>query len=309
MRHLPALTLLALASCAQAPPTANPEFSDALRFAFGSFYEPEEELAYALRNLEASLYTTLDVEADSPQDRAITPEHLVDADIEGLDHPDEGDLFLALPVAVAGASPWDLEQHVPIQLLVDQTPVEPLSPDYYERTFFEGQDCWGTRECDVMKVRNDLIKDNFLMTIPYYFLKDFRWVDMNLPSPDDLEEGVEPTSDASRYAYIARSWMPEVAVGEGGGTTIVQFYALDVWFPRDGQGWIRESSDQNAGEGEWTSDSSGGGTLRVLVLWSQTEFDGISFTDDQIAATTRGGIDDIFSTADDWIEAQQESGK
>ena len=175
----------------------------------------------------------------------------------------------------------------------DQTPVEPYSPDYYLRTFLLGEDCFEANDCPRMETHNDLIKDNFLMTVPYWFYKDFRWVDLNLPDPEDVPEGetAENTGEP-RWAVVARSWTTETFAGESENAFIHQSFTVEVWIPRDGQGFVRDGTEQNAEGGEWTSDSTGGGTLRTLALWSETEFVGLSVSDETVAGTTRNGIDD-----------------
>lgn len=283
------LLTLALGACASAPPPANPEFSDALRYVFGGFEGDEADLAFAVRALEVAVYDSVPLEDGSAVDRAMTPEHLTEEDIAGLENPGLS-LALALPVALAGLSPHGIEQHAPIQLLADQTPVEPYSPDYYERTFLEGEDCWLTQGCAVMRTHNDLIKDNFLMTVPYAFPKDFRWINLALPDPGAEDGGAEAEP---RWGYVARSWITQPYSGDGGDVTFDQFFSMDVWIPRDGRGPL-------LAEG---ADSEGGGLVRVMALWSQTTFESISFTDDQVAATTRAGMDDIMKAADEWIEA------
>ncbi|MBN2800059.1 MAG: hypothetical protein JXX28_13020 [Deltaproteobacteria bacterium] len=291
MKTWPLALAALLTGCASAPPPANPEFSDSLRYVFASFEGDEADLAFAIRALEDAVYTSMDVTASSAADRALTPEHLTAEDIAGLDNPGLP-LEEALPVAVAGISPYGLDAHAPIQLLKDQTPVEPYSPEYYDRTFLEGEDCWLDRSCPVLRTHNDLIKDNFLMTVPYEFPKDFRWVNLALPDPGDPD--ALTADEAPRWAYLARSWITEPAAGDGGDVTIEQFFSMDVWIPRDGRGLLLDEG----------ADSEGEGLVRVMSLWSETTFDSISFTDDQVAATTRAGMDDIFKAADQWIEAQ-----
>lgn len=306
MRVLVWLSLAtAIAACGKAPPPANPEFSDAAVFTLRAFDGSEADLAYALRALEEQTYLGMDVESDRVTDRALTPSRLTDDDIAGLDTPDGVDIADALPVAVAGISAYDVDDNARIPLLVDQTPLEPYSPDYYERTFFEQtEDCWYDRDCEVLLTWNDLIKKNFLMTVPYDFYKDFKWVDMRLPDPAEVPPGeVAVNLDEPRWAYVARSWMTQSAEGENGNTRILQSYTIEVWIPRDGEGFVRDGSEQNVDDGEWTADSTAGGTLRLLSLWSQTEFDGINPSDDTIAGTTRAGIDANMQAHEDWLES------
>jgi hypothetical protein len=296
------LTLLA-AGCGKAPPAANPEFSDAAVYVFRAFDDNPEEVAYGIRALEEQIYLGMDVEARQARDRALTPEHLTEEDIAHLEHTGAS-LADALPVAVAGVSAYEIPAHALIPLLVDQRPVEPYSPTYFEREFLEEtEECWYELGCDVLLTWNDLIKENLLMTVPYHFYKDFRWVDLNLPDPADVPPGEEAVNEGeSRWSFVARSWMTEPGEGENGNTHILQAYTIEVWVPRDGQGFVRDGTEENLDDGEWTADSTGGGALRLLSLWSQTVFDGLNVSDDVVAAQTRTGIDNNFEAQEDWLD-------
>lgn len=288
------LMLAAGSACKKAAPPANPEFSDALTYAFSVFDGSEADLAYALRSLEKQVYLNMDVEASSSLERALSPEHLSEEHVAGIEHPGRN-LQDAIPTAVAAASAFPVDDHIQIAMLTDHTPVEPYSPDYFVRSFLEGEDCWPDRSCDGMSTSNDLIKDNFLLTIPYVFLKDYRWVDLNLPDPVSVPEGeVATNSGEPRWAYAARSWTTESFSGDAGANWIHQSFTLELWLPRDGTGFLREDGG---------SDSSGGGTLRLLSLWSETELGGLSnVSDDTIAGTTRVGIDDNFDAQEEYLE-------
>ncbi len=293
-------TLVLLAACGQAPPAANPDFSDAMVYVFRSFEASEAELAYGIRALEAQTYLSLPVEASRPQDRAITPGRLTDADVAGLETPGLPPED-ALPVALARTSAFEVDAHAGLPLLVDQTPLEPYSPTFYERDFLEEtESCWEDRGCEVLLTWNDLIKENALMTVPYTFYKDYRWVDLALPDPLDLEEagGALPADHTPRWAFAARSWMTESAEGENGNTRILQSYSIEIWYPRDGRGFTLDGTEGL----EWDTDSDATGSLRVLSVWTETEFDGLNVGDDLAAATTRNGIDDNMKAHESWLE-------
>jgi len=268
--------VLLVMGCGKAPPAANPEFSDAAVFVFRSFDGEAADLAYALRTLEEQIYLGMDVEANHSRDRALTPARLTlddVADIERTGAPPED----ALPVAVAGVSAYDIPGHALIPLMDDQRVV--------------------------LVTWNDLIKENILMTVPYDFYKDFRWIDLNLPDPADVPPGEEAVNEGDpRWGFAARAWMTEVGEGVNGNTHILQAYTIEVWVPRDGHGFVRDGTEENADDGEWTADSIGGGALRMLALWSQTEFDGLNIGDDVVAAQTRSGIDDNLEAQEDWLD-------
>ncbi|MBJ93629.1 MAG: hypothetical protein CMP23_04055 [Rickettsiales bacterium] len=296
--------LLQLTACRAAPP-ANPSFNDAIQFAFRDF-ETEEpaRLAFALRQLERELYLGVDIEASNNLNRSLTPAELSEDDLIGLEHPGR-DVSTAQPLALATLSQHPIERHRQIPLLLDQRPVEPGSPDYYERSFLAGTEaCWEQRGCEFLRTVNDLTKDNILLTITYTLPKDYRWIDLALPDPAS-----EPSPDAqpaeSRWAYIARSWTTDRAVDESNDRAIEQSYSFEIWLPRDGRGFLRDGSEANAGEGDWTSDSSGGGTLRMIALWAETEI-GADLSEELVAYATRGGVDDIFTAQEDWLDQSLE---
>lgn len=283
---------LCLGACKGSPP-ADPAFSDALHFLFTGFEAHETDLAFAMRDLEAQVYATMEVGAGNVNDRAVQPEPLAAADVVGLN--DEGrDPGACIPVAVAFGSAFELDQHPRVQMLTDQRPVEPYSPDKFDRTFLAGEDCWEGGDCPRLETSNDLIKKNTLMEVPYLFLKDFRWVDLNLPAPSELDaDEPRPTETADpRWAIVARSWTTKSFAGDSEKAFIHQTYTIEVWNPRDGGGFLDASRD---------ADSSGGGTLRMLALWSETEFKGLNVGDDAVVATTRGGIDRNFNATEDWL--------
>lgn len=276
MRRILLLSVV-LAGCHRAPPPGNPEFNDAVRALFVNFEGEPVDVAFTMRALETAIDASMDVSSGNSNDRALAPERLTEADVAGLVHP--RDPALALPVAVAGLSPFPVFDQQHVQMLTDQRPVEPYSPDFFERTFLSGDDCWLDAGCERLETSNDLIKENTLMKIPYVFKKNFRWIDLNLPDPVDVPEGEEAVNPGEpRWAIIARSWTEESFEGENENTAIEQSFTAEVWLPR------------------------GESTVRMLSVWSEMRFDGINFTDDQVAGTTRVGIDKNFEAANDWLE-------
>ncbi len=302
---LAALTLLSACSIDQAAgPQANPSFNDAAKFAFVEFDDPEPaNLAFAVRQFEREIYLAVDVTAASDQDRVMQLEDLGEEDLEGLGqipdvYPEGFDLEgepvdpeRTFPIAVAKTSAFEPADHVGYMVLEDQVPVEPSSPDHYDRTFLDGTEvCFPVQECERLLTENFLTKDNLLLTITYDLIKQYRWVDLNLPDPADFTEGEEIVNEGEkRWAIIARSWDPEVAVGVNGNTAIFQSYSVEVWVPRDGGGYLSDDG---------SADSTGGGSLRLLALWSETSF-GDSAT---VINATRSGIDGIFDAQEEWLE-------
>jgi hypothetical protein len=296
------ITLLA-SGCSRKSPDADPQFSDAARFLFASFDSSDAEVAFAMRALEQQIYLGMDVESDATIDRALLPEALQPSDIVGLNDTG-GDLSRALPVSLAGLSPFSVEDHRDLQLMVDHTVIEPFSPEYYEREFLEGADCFADRSCGRMNTYNRLIKENALMTVDTEFYKDFRWIDLALPDPSSVRDGETPVNDGEpRWAILGRSWTDQIWPGRGGSVQMLQSYTIEVWIPRDGRGFVRTDDDVNADGGEWTGDSSGGGILRNLTLWAETDL-GFGVSDDVVIGTTRNGIDRNFEAADAYLAGE-----
>lgn len=301
-RSLLLLTLLPAIAC-QAPPQADPEFSDAARFAFREFdTEEPARLAFAVRALEEQLYLSMDLEADASADRWMAQEHLEEGDVEGINHPDfpVGD---GTPVAVGKFSAFDVDAHPPYLVLADQTGTEPGGPQY-DRTINEGADCWAAGDCEWLRTTNHLIKSNLLLTVEYDLLKDYRWIDLNLPDPSTVPEGEPIVNEGpTRMAIVARSWTEQVWVGDNGANEIQLSFTFETWVPRDGQGFIRTADDVNADGGEWTTDSDATGTLRLLALWSRTNLDA-SFDEATVQNVIRGGIEDIFEAQEEFLLAE-----
>ena len=66
-----------------------------------------------------------------------------------------------------------------------------------------------------------------------------------------------------------RAWNKESFSGENGKNHILQSFTIDVVIPRDGRGFLGTSETVNTNDGEWTSDSTGGGLLQLLSLWAE----------------------------------------
>jgi hypothetical protein len=169
-------------------------------------------------------------------------------------------------VAISAYTPAD---HTRVVVLADQTPVEPASPDLYQRTFLEPDDpaCFPDRECTVLRTDNSIRKENFLMSIEYSKLKDYRHVDL-------LRDGLE-----AQHGVIGRSWFEVEALGDQDATAIHQSYSIDVFLPDgDGGGW------------------------RYVALWTEATMYGAG--DDIIQSTMRSGLVDMLEATEAWLEAQ-----
>lgn len=252
---------------------ADPEFNDAAVEAMRQFNaEDPVVLAFAVRQLEDVL-VQVDPDA-SLVDRSTEPDRLTDEDVQGFGQRPDRDPSAAIAVSVTHYSDHRVDEHIRVQMLADQTPIEPASPEVYDRIILEGEDCFAVGDCEFLRTENPLVKDNAVMTLEYTLWKDFRWVDLNLPAPSDVPDGETATNDGEeRWALVSTSWMQESAEAED-GTSILQSYSLEVWIPNDD------------------------GSLRNMALWSESDS---SFSDDIIASTTRSGIQGIFDAADEWL--------
>lgn len=273
-----ALLFLSLLACRRDSPAANPEFSDTLIYLLSNFDAAEEaDLALAMREVEAQIERDMDLEASNPVDRSLLPARLTEADLANVERENtDRDPAAAISIAVATRSAFPAQEHAAVQLLPDQRPVEPYSPDKYDRSFIEGEDCFSSGACDFLRTSNDLTKENLLMTIDYILRKDFRWVDLSLPDPAD---DAAPAEGSERMAMLSLSWTERSFAGRGENSFIHQSYTIDVWLPDDA-----------------------GGVVRMEALWAETEFKGLSVTEDAVIATTRSGIDRNFEASEEYLE-------
>lgn len=295
------LLLLPLVVGCKASPPANPEFDDAARYLVRVFDSgTDAERAYGLRQLERQTYLNMDLEASNPANRSVEPADLQPEDVADLDHPDR-DLADNLPLALGFLSAYPVPDHAEVFLLEDMTPIEPSSPDIYDRSFLEGEDCWTEPGCSVLRTTNDVERSNLLYDLRFDLYKDYRWVDLKLPDPASVPEGEEAVNEGEpRWALYVRSWVPTSV--EGNGATLWQSFAMEMWVPRDCQGFVRDGSEENLDGGSWTTDSctEPGGTLRMQALWYDTEL-GADVSDDIKQAATRSGVDGHFEATEDWL--------
>jgi hypothetical protein len=201
--------ILLLIACA-VPETAPPDLDTALRALERAHGGDQAELDQAAADLLAAAETALQFEG-ALVDRSARPTDLTADDIASFNHPGR-DPALMVAVTVATRSPFPIDDHWPIQRMVDHRPVEPYSPELYTRTFLEGGDCWH-ETCDEMQTSNEMIKENLLMRLHYTTRKDFRvWGDAG--------------------GYVAWSWTPEEIIDEAGDDGILQSFTVDLWAPR-----------------------------------------------------------------------------
>ncbi len=202
------------------------------------FEEWDHEDPAAMEQAVANLVTwSTEVDLDASwTERAYSVRAIAAEEVEGrIEH--DRDPADALGVGVLYLSPNRLEAHLDLQYMEDMTPVEPSSPDHYERTIVSAGECFHERACDVMEVVNDITRENVLYEVTYLMEKDFRWV---------------AVEDEERAAMVARSFMPN-SHHDGDKISLWQGYSIDLWIP------------------------SGAQTLRYQVSWQETELPGLTW--------------------------------
>ncbi|HHO51464.1 MAG TPA: hypothetical protein ENK18_11460 [Deltaproteobacteria bacterium] len=221
------------------PPEAPRDLDELTHFLYREWSnEDPEVLSVGIGNL-IEVMSRFDLDGEvSVLERAweLTPP--ARADLFDVTIPDGRDPASCYGVGVARRSVWPISDHARLQLQTDQLPAEP-SAAVYVRSFPDGDPgCFVEEDgCEVMITRNEVRRENLLMSVGFTLHKDFRWV--------DLEDG-------SR-AIITQTHVPHVSEGEGGGgATIWQSYSMDVWMP------------------------AGSDTWRYQMLWSEADVAGAS---------------------------------
>ncbi len=294
-RLLAVASVIALSLACRPVDDASRSFDEALHEAYVGFDAEDQELAPILRNLESRMYKDFLVDDGDVVLRSAAPSVLTEEEASVVSpRPPGTDLSKAKGVSVAYPSPFTIAEHSQIPVLIDQRPVERQSPTQYDRDFLEGLPCWRSRDCAWLRTFQTLTKEYgvfFLPEITYPMYKDYRWVDL----------AVDQRGEDPRWAYIARTWNPESAASEDGGNQIVQSYTVEVWFPRDGRGFVWEKPDPERPETQ--GDSTVGGTLRMMTVWSQATTAIMNDPDEQ-APFIRNGTNEVFVYHDNWLEEQ-----
>jgi hypothetical protein len=286
------MILLALLACRPVD-DASRTLDEALHAVHVGFGEaPDAELAPLVRNLERRMYQSLRIDDGDAVARSVSPTNLTREEVAIVEpRPRNADPANTLAVLTAYPSPFEVSELAAVPIYPDQTEVEPASPDHYDRTFTEGADCWRDVGCPWLRTVNELTKVyvlNLLPPLTYGLQKDYRWVDLAA----DLGTG-EP-----RWGIVVRSWNPESVTTEDGRNQVVQSYTVEVFLPRDGRGFVWEDDDPERPATQ--GDSSVGGTLRMMTVWSEA-ITWISADPASQEPVVRGGINDIFVHQDAWL--------
>lgn len=261
-----AASLLLVTGCGPLP-EAPTELSELSTWLFQHFEDDDPTvLAVGLGNLQA-FFETRGVDGDF-DDQAWELQVLDTAHVADVDHPDR-DPSDAVPVGLVAVSSFAPARHAEVVVLADQTPVEPASPQLYDRSFVDPTDpsCFLGGACSPLRTDNLIRKENLLMSIEYSKLKDYRWSEL---WRDDR---------VGELCIIGRSWFEEEALGDQEATAIHQSYSIDVILP----------------------DDDGGG-LRYVALWTEATMYGAG--DDIIQATMRDGLEEMLVATETWLGEQ-----
>lgn len=236
LRYTPPMFSSSLLLLACTPPIQAPDDLDGLSSYFFTAF-PEEDPA-ALEAGVVSLLdfaATADLSANDWKDRSWTLTAFGREAVEGLvDHDHDPADGFGVGVMLASAHP--VADHIQYVPMVDQRPLEPSSPDHYERSFPEGEDaqCFVDGDCSDLFAINSVERKNVLYTVWYELQKQWRWVD----TPDGV-------------ASVARSWNTDEA-HDGDNVHLYQGYSIDLHIP-------------------W-----GSGTLRYQASWQSSDVYGVS---------------------------------
>jgi len=241
--------------------------SDLSRWLYREWANDDPAVMEAGMHNLAAFTDTLDLTA-ALVDRSFSVDTLDADDTAEVERPGRSELENCASVSVAYASRQAIAVHAEMHTLADQQPFEPTA-EYYDRRFPEQDDpaCFIDRTCAALITFNELARQNELMVVDLLLGKEFRWVSM-----------VDGDGEATgRWAFVARSWMPESGFERDGGDVLVQSYATDVWM---------EQPD--------------GATVRYQALYSETIIQGLQ-DDFDMRGFLAGGIDDSFAAHDDAI--------
>ncbi len=258
-----ALVVAATTLGCKAPPEAPEELSELSRYLFREFESEEWGVREAGMGNLAAYFADQDLTV-AWQDLSYTIDDLAADDVADVEHPNR-DLTLQMPVGMAFPSGFGPDGHASVIVMGDQTPVEPNSPNTYDREFTEptSSDCFGDRECVLLRSMNTIVKENALMEIPYEMNKDWRWVELGEP-------------ESGEWAVLGRSWCQDIALGVEGNNEINQSFSIDVFLPGEDGG------------------------VRYMVLWSETVVAGIG--EDVIIGTIEYGMHQMFEAHEEYLE-------
>lgn len=210
---LGALAMLTLLGCKK--PMEAPEELQELAVWFWVEWEDPDALSEGVDNLLAFVEDEdeLDVDGKWDQRSYVIDRSMSESDTDGLTKHGH-DPADAVGVSLFYHSDYKPKHHLQHIRMKDQTPVEPSSPQFYERTFFENDGgCLRDNSCELARSDNEVERDNFLYHLTYDMRKEWRWVE----------------SDAGR-ALIGRSFNYDESYDDG-SVRVLQGYSIDLFLP------------------------------------------------------------------------------
>lgn len=254
------LAALALAGCKH-PEPAPSELTELCAWLYLHQDDPEE-LPEGTGSLQAWLGTR-----GYPGEEGYALPPLTEEDVAEVEHPDR-DLSAAIGAVADAISPAALDSHAAFLVIPDQSVVNPDDYEQFDRELLEGEDCFLSRDCELLRTWNTVIKNGaFGVTIPYEYGKDYRWVD----STDD--------TGLPHAAIVSRGWVPLESFGEDGNNGILLSFTLDVFLAQPD-----------------------GTTHRVQAQWSEMEL-ALELPDDYLRNELIDGLREVFEDTDAAIAA------
>ena len=251
-----ALFVFAALGC-KTPVEAPEELGDVSLFLFANFDGDDEVLAAGLANLDAFLGSQ-DLAAGLA-DRSVTLPVLDATNLGAVTGPDGVDAASQVPIGVFGESPNGLEGHIGLVADPNQICIASDSTVFAARTFLTPVDCFVDGTCPRVDTSNETRTETIIADVWIDIFGDYRRV--------LLEDG--------REAMVARGWIDEVFVADGGNNSWDQRYTLDVWIPTES-----------------------GTTRRFYGMWSSAS---LGIGDDVYASLVKSGLDEYFANADGMI--------
>lgn len=205
--------IIALSVGCKSPLEAPEDLQELNQWMFENWEDPEAMASGAANLLEFARGADLQ---GGWEDRSYTgggfPRGAVDGLVEHQLDPQE-----AVSVSLFFSSSYRAHEHLEHIGLADQTPVEPSSPNHYQREFIENDaDCVADGGCDLARSMNDVERNSLLYDLSYVMRKDWRWVT------------IEDVGDA----LCARSFNLD-SVSDG-GIELLQGYSIDLFLPSAG---------------------------------------------------------------------------
>lgn len=210
----------------------------------------------------AELLTGFDLEADY-HDRCYSPEALGPQDVADIEHPGR-DLGDALTVALVMATEYTPAENARGVIFEDQRPMEPGSPDLYDRTFADPQDpsCFPGNACGRLYTDNHILRDYLVLSLLYDMPKNYRWVEVGEAGSGD-------------WALLARAWIQQEYETDGGSIQLNQSFTMDIFLP------------------------TGTGGLRYQAMWVEMTIDELE--DEFILDTAAMGMDAQFVATEEFM--------